>query len=464
MRIMLVTPASPRAPDRWMPVGLCSIAAALLAQHHQVSIFDRYVVAMHRDLEQVNHAMIDAINQFHPEIIGFSTYTPLIFDTIDAARAARSVHQGLIVLGGHHATALPRLTLERISEADAVIVGEAELAFCQLANGEPYPAIGGLFWREPGKGIQASPIARASVNLEDLPLPAYHLLDMTYYTKKNISTIRPFYLAAGSILSSRGCYNRCAYCTESLTFARGVRHHSVDFVIDNIKLLVHDYHCNGITFLDNNFLADRKSAEAIFNKIIEHRLNESVIFCVQVRADDIDAEIARMMRQAGCRKVEIGLETYDQPSLDRMHKNQQIETVAKAIGICKANDINVQANLIMGLIGETLPMLEATLEWVRQLQVDTVKWGLLQLYPGSELYEQEACSFFETNEWTRETIETFYRTSHVAGLSADELQQWRLHRLMPWQRRMHHKGILMHNPVIDSCRYYIGRLIDRNET
>ena len=460
MRIMLCTPMVKTANEKWMPLGLCYIASALIAQGHEVKIFDRYVLGAAREVDWVDDAMCKETGLFKPDIIGFSTYTPAIYDTIRAVKAVRQIHEGIIVLGGHHATVYPKLTLERIPEADMVIAGEGELSFAMLVRGEDKKTIPGLFWREKQEIMQSdAKVIRTDLSI--LHLPAYELLDMDFYTARNVYTIRSYFRSVGCVISSRGCNNRCSFCTESLTFSGGVRLHSIEFVIDNIKLLTEKYKCTGITFYDNNFLADKKYAKSVLNAVIDEGLNKNIVYCVQARADDIDEELAALMKKAGFTKVEIGVESYSQDALDEVGKNLSVKTTEKAIEICRENDISVQANLIMGFENETISSLEATRLWVKRLNVDNFKWGQLKIYPGTLLYRQNAYGKLEECEWTRENIDSFFSKDHLSGLSAEQREAWVKKKLRPFRRWVHHRGIIKRNPFFTWVNYYLGKITGR---
>lgn len=457
MKIMLVTPAFAPSGERWMPLGLCYIASSLERAGHEVLISDRYLQALRLGAQAADEHLIGEVRAFHPDIVGFTTVTPYIHDTVEAVRAVRAACDARILLGGHHVTAFPELTLQRIPQADAVITGEAETSFCLYASGADKSTIPGLYWLDGT--IRRSDARGKHESLDDLPLPAYHLIDMAYYTGKNASTIRPFYLRTGSALSARGCRNRCAYCSESLTFSGGLRTHSPDYVFDNIAVLKKDYGCNGITFLDNDFLVDRQRAETILRGIIARQWNKDMIFCIQARADSIDDGIARLMKQAGFLKAEIGLETSSQASLDQVGKNLQADVSENAVSICRKHGISVQANLIHGLEGETIDTLNATLDWIKRLKLQNIKWGSLKVYPGTLLYKQRGGAFFENNEWTRENIERYFREDHVSGISFEDRKRWLDSRLIPYQRYTYHRGLLTHNAPGDILRHYARAVV-----
>jgi Fe-S oxidoreductase len=442
-----------------MPLGICYIASALEAKGHQVQIFDRYLYSADNSSERVNSDMLKTINQFLPDIIGFNTITPAIYDTIEAVKSARTIYSNMIVLGGHQVTAMPELTLQRITEADAVIVGEGELPFCMLVDGEKRDAIPGLYWRE-GDRILGNKNKGSIENIDLLQLPAYHLLNMDYYTKKNLATIRNFYLGVGSVLASRGCKNRCEYCTESLTYSGGVRYHNTDYITENIELLVRKYKCNGITFLDNDFLADRNKAEEILRKLIERKLNKDMRFCIQARVTGIDRDIALLMKLAGCCKVEFGLESADERILAKIKKNATVNEAEKAIKICNKNGISVQANLIMGFEGETMECLDRTFDWIKGLNIDNFKIAMLSLYPGSKLYADKGESFFENNLWTEENIDLFFKTDRLSAINQEERKEC-IKKMRFFNRYLHHSTLWKYNPTLLCLKYYYEAFLEK---
>ena len=460
MKILLCTPIFEPINERWMPLGICYIAAVLKQQGHQVKIIDRYVLGFSNDEEAVNNIMCEDVKYFDPDIVGFSTYTPVIYDTINAVKSLRKSYKKTIILGGHHATTYPELTLKRIPEADMVIAGEGESSFAMLAGGEDKKNIPGLYWREEGQ-VRKSDARVIRTDLTELPLPAYELLDMDFYTTRNIYTIRSYFRSVGCMISARGCNNRCSFCTESLTFSGGICLHSTEYVIENIKMLIDKYNCDGITLYDNNFLADKSRAKSVLNAVIEEGLNKKVVYCIQARADDIDVEIAKLMKKAGFSKVEIGIESYNKEILKKVGKNISIETTEKALEICRRNGISVQANLIMGFEGETIEVLESTRQWIKKLSVDNFKWGKLQLYPGTLLYRQKASGVFEDKEWTKENVDRFFSEYNLSEIPQEQRKDWEANSLRPFRQWVHHRGLMRRNSIFVLVKYYTGKILRR---
>ncbi len=458
MKVMLVTPVSRETYEIWMPLGVCSIGANLIQNGHEVVIFDRYRQGVDHDIDIVNQLMIAKVGDFNPDIIGLSTYSPVIYDTVDAINQLDGIFDGDIVLGGHHVTTFPELTLDRIPRVNAAFTGESEISLLMYVNGDDRDIIPGLYYRDEDT-IKISSARKQRVDLSKIATPRYDLIDMEYYTRRTIHTIRPFYRRVGSLLTSRGCNNRCTFCTESLTFSGGVSYYPVESTISCIESLINDYKCDGITVFDNNFLASKEHATTILNEIIKRSLNKNVIYCLQVRACDLDDEILQLMQRAGVRKLELGLETGNEETLDNIKKNVSISTSQQAIVLCKKYNMSVQANLIMGLEGESLASLDKTLAWFRTLKIDNFKLPLLKLYPGSLLYRQKGNQAMETNEWTKEFLVDFYRCDHLSPITDEERSQWEKHNLRPIRKYYHHTGIIRRNSLPRIIEYYYKKIM-----
>lgn len=458
MRVILVTPASKEGYEIWMPLGVCSIGAQLIRHGHQVTIFDRYVLLQSNTIDEVNSLMVESVEDFAPNIIGFSTYSPTIYDTVDAIEILGKDYDGDIVLGGHHVTTFPELTLERIPRVNALFTGESEISLAMYADGKARDTIPGLYYRD-GDRIKKSNVIKQRVDLTSIAPPRYELLDMDYYTQRNIHTIRPFFCRVGSILTSRGCNNRCTFCTESLTFSGGVSYYPIETTVDTIEHLVKDYKCDGITIFDNNFLASREHAINVLNEIIRRGLNKKVIYCLQVRACDLDDEILALMQQAGIRKLELGLETGNANTLENVKKNVSLHTSEMAIKLCKKYNMSVQANFIMGLEGETIASLDSTFRWFKMLRIDNFKLPILKLYPGSLLYRQHGNRAIETKEWTKEFLDDYFTRDHLSSITPEERNKWEKQRLRPIRKYYHHTGIIRRNSLPRTIEYYCKKIM-----
>jgi len=273
------------------------------------------------------------------------------------------------------------------------------------------------------------------------------ILNLTYYLKKNPVTIRGFNLSVATVLTSRGCPHRCAFCTESLTYGPGVRFHSPEYVLACLREITGRYAVNGLYFLDNDFLANRDRAEAICALMMDNGFQKRLKWAIQTRADRIDGPILSVLKKAGCVKIELGIESGHQHHLDQVNKNEDSAAGERALRLCRKNGVRSHAYMLMGLENETIEGLNRQLAWLKQLKPDTSTWSLLHMYPGTLLYRRKGDRFFETQSWSETAVNAYYSRSHLSGIPDEERRRWVETRLNPWLRQISVLSHLRNNPV-----------------
>jgi radical SAM superfamily enzyme YgiQ (UPF0313 family) len=250
------------------------------------------------------------------------------------------------------------------------------------------------------------------------------------------------------MIGSRGCAYHCSFCTESLVYGGGVRFHSVDYIADMVKSTLQQYpQVEGIYFHDNDFLIDPVRVEQICLTFIKTGLAKRFKWAVQGRADRAEPGLLRLMRKAGCVKMEIGVEAVAQKELDSMQKGTKAGSNAKALQLCRDAGISVHAYLMTRTKDETPVDLEMKLDWLKQNKPDTFIMNPLLRHPGSILYKETGNSFFEANDWTRESVRGFYAEDVFSQVTPQERQDWMQSRFEPFSRKKHRLAILKLNPV-----------------
>lgn len=437
MRLLLVYPCADRQPSLWMPLGLAFIAARLRQAGHTVAIFDRHAAqyAPGSDPRHVDAALLDEIDRFRPDLVGLSTLSPLIHDTVATAALIRPAFDGLMLAGGYHATALPELTLQKIPALDLVLAGEGEEALARLADGVPASAIPGVWRRDDDRIVPPAAPPEQVADLDGLPQPALDLMDMAFYTQRSNGVIRGHNLKAATLVTSRGCFHRCDFCAESLTYGRGVRWHGVAYVLEWIERVVRNYGADGIHFHDNDFLGNPARTEAFCHALLQRGLHRRIRWSIQARADRITAEVAALLKRAGCVLVEIGVETATQAELDRVHKQTTVETTSEAVRICRRAGLDVHAYMLTALEGETIADLEQRLAWLKRHPVTSFQWSYLNIHPGTPLYRRQGNDFFVRSEWTAEAVAHYYATDRVSAIPPDVRRAWMRRHFAPFARR-----------------------------
>lgn len=310
----------------------------------------------------------------NPVIVGLTAMTP---DIISASKIAKLIKKDLphitIVLGGAHAIAIPRETLMQFQEFDFVVTGEGEETLVELINAinigtKAFHEIRGLGFRQNG-GIIINPIREYIKNPDSLPFPAWNKF-------KNNSGIY-------FILSSRGCPFRCSFCMRSS--GNVVRDRSPENVVDEIEWLIKEYSPDKIIFIDETFTLKKKKVLKITDLILEKGLHKKVEWVAQTRVDRIDSEIFIRMKEAGCNRVEFGVESGNQEILNGVDKNITLTQIEETVRIARNTGFEIACSFILGHPFETEGTIQDTVDFAVKLNPDFVSFGLMSPYPGTKI-------------------------------------------------------------------------------
>jgi len=400
MKCLFVSPIS----DVWnerkhISLGLGYLAAVALQADHEASIFDAAV-------EDIS--LSDVLSRERFDIVGITATTPLIYEAWEAARLAKE-HGALTILGGAHPTLMPQESLER-SEVDLVVRGEGEdtlleiiEAWQQSGNKSPRPAprieqrqfdravwdhIRGISFRSLEGDIVHTPARSLRKDLDSLPFPAHHLIDIGKYTNLQPLTdgLDPN-ARAYTIVTSRGCPYNCIYCSKAIT-GRSWRPRSPENVVAEWRWLVRDLRATEIGVTDDSMTTNLDRAKAICRKLIDEGLHTVPWITVHgIRAGDTDLELLKLMKQAGCKRVGFGVESGNQRVLDSIKKKQTIDEVRRAFDNSRKAGLETMGFFIFGLPGETEETMEDTIKLALELEPDMANFMIAAPYPGTEMYE-----------------------------------------------------------------------------
>jgi len=394
MRVLLVDPATtgPSRPrrSRWAPLGLAYLAAALRQSGHEVWLQNRLNMRIWDGLSlaEADHATGRLIEQISPDLIGISGVTASFGDALAVAELARRVRPGAtIVLGGPHATTVPAETLERITAADCLVMGEGEERIVQLAAGVPPDELNGVVWRDDGE-LRQNPWTAPEAPIDEIPVPARDLLNMRHLLRDSPWAVRGSHLRCTNLLSSRGCLHRCAFCSEPAYSVRGHRAHSPEYTVAEAKRILADYRVPLLVFTDEDFTADRDRVMRLLDLWRREGLARRVRFGVQARADGLDEEMLAAMKQAGCLHIELGMESGSDRVLKLMNKGCTVAQNRAASEMVQRAGIMLQLNVICGVLGETEAELRASFDLVEAIQPAAASIVPFQLFPGTAFARQ----------------------------------------------------------------------------
>ena len=415
MNILLINPPQTFYPGsqwfcKYFPTGLASLAAVLEADGFSVAVLDTLMTGFERlerdDITQYGMAWQNIrreLEQRQPDILGMtSPFSAQIENAITLAALAKEVNPAIVtIIGGPAVSVRASELLQQSSAIDIAVIGEGEMTLLEIASLyqqhqlERLSSVAGIAYRTPNDVRLTAPRPFIK-NLDDLPLPAYHLFDMEAYLNEQDA-----YLYAGRMgghlreipmTTSRGCPYQCVFCSIHLHMGKPWRAHSANYVLEHIRHLIQRYGVQHIHFEDDNFTLNRQRTEQILDGIIANSFNVTWDTPNGVRADHLGRAMLQKMKLSGCQSLNIAIESGDQTVLDTIiGKRLQLADVLRSITHCSAVGIPVNAFFVVGFPGETLENMERSALFAEQIALlhGVVSWffAATPLY-GTRLYER----------------------------------------------------------------------------
>lgn len=441
MDILLINPPFPVLPYEpnhvSPPLGLLYIAAELINQKHTVHILDSvvegYTRITHYDDSVSTYGLsfdeiIDRINDIKPDVIGLSC----LFSTLDSiirwlAKRIKGEFPSIpIVLGGHHPTVFYS---EFIAEEyiDFVIRGEGDIAFSELIEAiqgkRSLRQVANLTYKSDCEAISTKQIFLNEV--DTIPYPARHLVNLEKYIKiGRMHGESKIGARATTIITSRGCPANCVFCSIHPVWGHRFRGHSSEHVLNEINFLHREYNINHIIFEDDNITFDKERAKEIFQGIIDEQLNITWSVPNGVAAWSLDEELLALMKQAGCHRLSLAVESGCQETLNTLiHKPLRLEQVEKIVTYCKKFHISTTAFFVVGLPGETKEMIQKSMTYAINLDVDTISIMIATPYPGTRLYDICLEKGYLDSEYQFHELTPHYSLINTDDFSSEDLKR-----------------------------------------
>ena len=277
-------------------------------------------------------------------------------------------------MGGPHVTLVPKEFLEEAKNVDIAVIGEGEYAMLEIAQAfegkKQLSEILGIAYRQNGE-VVVNPTRPFMENLDELPYPAYDLVDMEKYLNPNKIGYRSFQDRAISMITSRGCPFNCCFCAVHLHMGQKFRAHSAEYVLDHIQYVVDKFKVKNIFFEDDNLTLDVKRFEAICDGIIERKIKIGWETPNGVRADCLNLELLKKMKQSGANSIFVGVESGDQQILDKVIcKSLDLNRVVEFAKNAKQIGLKTGAFYIIGFPGETKENMQRTVDFALGAQTE----------------------------------------------------------------------------------------------
>ena len=406
------------------PLGLGYIAAVLEREEIPVVIIDAAV-------ERISiSALIDRINRFEPDVIGITATTNLFDSAVEAARILKeNFSNAQLVIGGPHVSANPQHALS-FECFDLGIKGEGEITFLELLRAldrnEALDRIKGLVLRREDR-VFLTQDREFIEDLDSLPFPARHLLPMERYRPQPNDQ---YSLPKLGMITSRGCPYSCIFCDKSI-FTKRYRSFSAAYIVSEMEHLIDKYGARDIAFLDSTFTVSHERVEGIIDEM--KRCNVRVNWTCTVRADVATKELLMKMKEAGCWRIRLGVESGNKKVLKFIKKGITKEQVKNVTQWAHQIGLRPKGFFMVGHPVDTKASIEETIRFAKSLPFKDITVQMntpMMNTPQHDIYEDYGTivadnynefSYWEPifvpngldKEYLFETLHRFYRSFYL---------------------------------------------------
>jgi anaerobic magnesium-protoporphyrin IX monomethyl ester cyclase len=282
--------------------------------------------------------------------------------------------------------------------ADFVIRGEGEITLLELTNAienkQSVENIEGIVFRDTNKVIQ-NKARNVLQNLDDLPLPAWDLVDIESYRKIWKQSKQEFTL---NIATTRGCPYKCNWCAKPI-YGNRYNAHSPEYIVNEIAFLNEKFGVTRFWMCDDIFGLKPNWVQQFNTLLKDKKLKISYFIQSRVdlllKEDTIDA-----LAESGLEEVWVGAESASQKILDAMDKGTKVEEIYEATRLLKSKKIKVAFFLQFGYLDENQDDIQKTIAMVKELKPSTIGISVSYPLPGTKFYEKVKDDLLSKANWT----------------------------------------------------------------
>jgi radical SAM superfamily enzyme YgiQ (UPF0313 family) len=387
-----------------MPMGILSIASFLRYNGECPVVLDLNVVKRHKgvclDIETAIVSEFEKqLKTVDPVLVGVSV---MIAGQFKLARKvlqkAKEVNPNIVtVLGGANSTQFPEEILNNCPEVDIVVLGEGEfqmLACVQYARTGSFPnqIPDGIAFRK-NESTVVIPKASFIGIIDDLPIPAYDLVDFNDYKHDSSTWHNPYNVEFGTrvpIITSRGCPNRCNFCSVGSCMGSKYRAISATKIVDMIQLLVEEYDAYYFAIFDANFTQDVPRVIEACNELFRRNIKICLDLPTGVPINRSSSEMLGALVSIGLIRTGISIESGDAyVRNDIMKKNVNEEDIFIILDdLRKYPHVHILVDFVLGMPEDTIQGLEASCSLIEKIDVDSIALSVATPYPGTPMYKQ----------------------------------------------------------------------------
>tara|TARA_B100001123_G_C15259203_1_gene1005914 strand:- start:91 stop:1698 length:1608 start_codon:yes stop_codon:yes gene_type:complete len=345
--------------------------------------------------------VLEKIKKFQPNIVGISSLFSTQFGCAErlAKKIKNLIPNAIIVFGGIHASKLYKDVLKENLFIDYIICGEADYTFTifcnNIENNNDLKSTPALAYRDDkdNKKILKN-LEPPGLDMNDLPMPAWHLMDMDMYWKIGMPH-NPFMRSKEylTIMTERGCPEKCYFCSSADFFGNSGKFRPLnsDKAYEMVEYAVKKYNIKELQIEDDTFTLNSKRVIDFCKKITKFKLRISLPNSIRADAPknkERRLEMFKYMAEAGFEKIGISAEHGDQEFLDKViGKRLDLNEVEATVDLAHQANMFVHTCFMMGFPFEKRIHREKTVNFSKSLKADSFSVSLCAPLPGTKVYE-----------------------------------------------------------------------------
>lgn len=406
MKILFVYPNIVESPKD-ISTGLATLISIAKNLNHECELIDSTFGITDEEIRK-------KVKLFKPDLAAITTATNDFEYACHIASLIKKIKNIPIIAGGFHPTIAPIETINKDC-IDIICIGEGEDAFKELLNSlknkkSINKTIKNLWIKTKDKNNNIKIIKNETrplnQNLDSIPFPERGLFNYEKYLNWNHGT--------ATFITTRGCPFLCTYCINHFLIkeyagkGKFVRYRSINNLFSEIKQVMKKYpKIKNIEFHDDTFTLDEKRIKEFCNR---YKKEINIPFNINARVNAVNPELLKSLKEAGCVRVSIGIESGDEyirnKILKRYMTDEQIINTFKA---AKEAGLKTYSFNMVGIPYETKESIKKTIELNKKCKPDYVGVSIFNAFKGTELY-----NLCEEKRWLKKDYsKSYFRDSNI---------------------------------------------------
>ncbi len=362
----------------YAPLGLLYVSAYLNENNVENHVFDSTFYSQELQLK--------FIKEKQPKAVAIYTNLMTKINVIKLIKILKNeAEYGFpkVILGGPDTTYNCENYLK--TGADFLILGEGEETTLELYNAiikkVSYKDISGIAFLENSVLQKTTPRIKMK-SLRDLPFPNREAIPV----KKYLETWKTHHGKSSMTISTqRGCPYTCKWCSTAV-YGQSYRRRPADMVVAELKMLKETYNPDTIWFVDDVFTVSHKWLKEFRDTVIQQ--NAIIPFECITRAERLNDDVLKQLKEAGCYRIWIGAESGSQKIIDAMDRRVDVNVVKEAIQNTNALGMETGTFIMVGYPGEDETDIEETINYLKA--ANPTHFTITVAYPikGTSLYNE----------------------------------------------------------------------------